>query len=319
MSSSEAEHRSRRGRVGTWKSRGGKPPGARLCDRTIRSHRMAIRDTGSAGGMRGAPSRSSQGGRRRPALVVAGSHVIRGPGRWQVARHLDHGNPCHRARPALRGASGAGLRAGLRKSRGADPEPRRTERGTARAAKEHMRSLHYLAFAVALLGAQACAADDGAPPPFASDGTASGQQASTDDEDYDDSEGAYDDSAPGDDAELEAEEGSPLDPAACSVTFTKHILPKLQNQWRCGASACHGNPGATSPVMDTKDAVATYTLLTTTTHAGKRLVDTSSTSPADSALHCLMQGTCGQRMPRQGVDALDLALVESWLKCRAPR
>lgn len=180
-----------------------------------------------------------------------------------------------------------------------------------------MRSLHFLAFAFAVLGAQACAAQNDEPPPFQSDGSAIGEQGSTD-EDHDDSEGSYDDMA-GDDGELEAEEGSPLDPAPCSVTFTKHILPKIQDQWRCGASACHGNPGATSPVMDTKDALATYTLLTRTTHAGKKLVDTSSSSPTDSALHCLMQGTCGQRMPRQGVDAVDLALVESWLKCGAPR
>lgn len=186
-----------------------------------------------------------------------------------------------------------------------------------------MRLLHSVALVAAFAGVQACAADDAAPPPFASDGTATGRQAATDGEDDDDADYAGEDSFdPDDDQEgsgLEAAGGTPLDPAACSVTYTKHILPKIREQWRCGASACHGNPGATKPLMDTKDGDATYAVLTTTVHAGKKLVDTSSTSPADSALFCLMQGTCGQRMPRQGVDALDLSLVESWLKCKAPR
>jgi hypothetical protein len=51
----------------------------------------------------------------------------------------------------------------------------------------------------------------------------------------------------------------------------------------------------------------------------EKLVDTSSALPTDSAIFCLMQGTCGERMPRQGVDPLDLALVETWLKCKSPR
>jgi hypothetical protein len=192
-----------------------------------------------------------------------------------------------------------------------------------------MRSQQVLAFVVAVAATQACAADDGAPPPFPSDGTANGQQASSDDlgdelggdasgSDYSDEDG-YDQGGGDDLGGLDPQDGTPLDPAACSVTYTKHILPKIRDQWRCGASACHGNPGAHVPVMDTKDGDVTYALLTTTVHAGKKLVDTTSTSPADSALYCLMQGTCGERMPRQGVDALDLSLVESWLKCKAPR
>jgi hypothetical protein len=105
------------------------------------------------------------------------------------------------------------------------------------------------------------------------------------------------------------------------VTFTKNVMPKIRDQFRCGASGCHGAPLATGAktAMDTANADGTYALLTTSTHGGKKLVDTSSVTPADSALWCLMQGTCGARMPRQGVDALDLVLVESWLKCKAPR
>lgn len=181
-----------------------------------------------------------------------------------------------------------------------------------------MRPRHTAAFALALLGAQACAAEDPTPAPFRAGDADNVPQASSDEASSDpDDEEASDRGE--DDPELEPEEGSPLVPATCSVTFSQHILPKIRDQWRCGASACHGNPGATAPVMDTKNADATYALLTTATHAGKKLVSTTSASPADSALHCLMQGTCGQRMPRQGVDAVDLALIESWLNCKAPR
>lgn len=178
-----------------------------------------------------------------------------------------------------------------------------------------MRSLYYLAFGLAFLGAQACAAKDTTPPPFPSSGADADSQASTE------GDSEYSDPGEDEDPALEPSSGDPLDPGACSVTFTKNVLPKIKDQWRCGAGGCHSAPLATgaTTVMDTKNADATYALLTTKTHGGKKLVDTSSTSPADSALWCLMQGTCGQRMPRQGVDPLDLALVEAWLKCKAPR
>jgi hypothetical protein len=174
-----------------------------------------------------------------------------------------------------------------------------------------MRSLQYLAFGLAFVGAQACAADDKTPPPFPTEGALTSDESSGEDGDY------------GDDTEraLSPEEGAPLEPSDCSVTFTKNVLPKIQDQFRCGASGCHSAPLATGAktVMDTTNADATYALLTTSTHGGKKLVDATSTSPTDSALWCLMQGTCGARMPRQGVDASDLAIVESWLKCKAPR
>ena len=110
-------------------------------------------------------------------------------------------------------------------------------------------------------------------------------------------------------------------PPECTVTYTKNILPKIRDQWRCGAGGCHSAPLATgaTTVFDTTNADTTYAKLTTTVHGGKKLVDTTSAAPADSAIYCLMQGTCGERMPRQGVDPLDLALVETWLKCKAPR
>ena len=174
-----------------------------------------------------------------------------------------------------------------------------------------MRSLNYLAFGLAFLGAQACTADDAAPPPLPASGQASTDNPVNDDERVDP---GSDDPEP-----LEPEQGTPLPPAACSVTYTKNILPKIKDQWRCGASDCHGKPTVNKPVMDTKNADATYTLLTTFVHQGKKLVNTTSANPADSALYCLMQGTCGPRMPRQGVDPLDLALLESWLKCKSPR
>jgi hypothetical protein len=182
-----------------------------------------------------------------------------------------------------------------------------------------MRALEYLAFAVAFIGAQACAADDRTPPPFHSEGAERSGQASTDNG----LDGAEESSDPGEDGqpELEPSAGPPLEPAACTVTYTKHILPKIRDQWRCGASGCHSSPLATGAktVMDTTNADATYAMLTSTVHAGKKLVDTTSSSPTDSALYCLMQGTCGPRMPRQGVAAADLVLLESWLKCKAPR
>jgi hypothetical protein len=184
-----------------------------------------------------------------------------------------------------------------------------------------MRALQYLAFAIAFVGAQACAAEDKTPPPLHSGAPEQAGQASTDGDNGID--GTDESSDPGQDEDLPLAPGSgpTLDPAACSVTYTKHILPKIRDQWRCGAGGCHSSPLATGAktVMDTTNADATYTLLTSTVHAGKKLVDTTSVSPTDSALYCLMQGTCGQRMPRQGVDPADLVLVASWLKCKAPR
>jgi hypothetical protein len=182
-----------------------------------------------------------------------------------------------------------------------------------------MRWLHYLAFALAFTGAQACSADLPAPPTTHASGPARAGQASTDvSGDGRDVES----SDPGQDTTtLDTQPGAPLDPAECTVTYTKNILPKIRDQWRCGASACHSAPLATgaTTVFDTGNADATYAKLTTTMHAGKKLVDTSSALATDSALFCLMQGTCGERMPRQGVDPLDLALVETWLKCKSPR
>ena len=177
-----------------------------------------------------------------------------------------------------------------------------------------MRWLQYLAFGVAFIGAQACAAEDKTPPPFPTEGALSSERSSG----QDGTDETYGD---GTDPALSPAQNAPLDPGDCSVTFTKNVLPKIRDQFRCGASGCHSAPLATgaTTVMDTANADATYALLTTATHGGKKLVDVSSTSPADSALWCLMQGTCGARMPRQGVDAFDLALVESWLKCKAPR
>ena len=175
-----------------------------------------------------------------------------------------------------------------------------------------MRSLYYLAFGVAFFGAQACSNDVPAPPPF----KAESAQQSGDATDEPADPGAND---PASSEGLSPEPGAPLDPAACSVTFTKDILPKVRDQWRCGASACHGNPTVNKPVMDTTNADATYALLTTFVHQGKKVVNTSSMNADDSSLYCLMQGTCGARMPQQGVDALDLAMVKAWLECNAPR
>ena len=176
-----------------------------------------------------------------------------------------------------------------------------------------MRSLQYLAFGLAFVGAQACAPDDPSPPPFPTAGALSSSEGAADN-------GAADEGANPPEA-LAPSQGAPLEPADCSVTFTKNVLPKIRDQFRCGASGCHSAPLAAGAktVMDTTNADATYTLLTTSMHGGKKLVDTQSSTPADSALWCLMQGTCGARMPRQGVDSFDLALVESWLKCNAPR
>lgn len=182
-----------------------------------------------------------------------------------------------------------------------------------------MRRLHSLAFALAFTGAQACSADLPAPPTTHASGPARAGQASTD---VSGDGSGVESSDPGQDSTtLDTQPGAPLDPAECTVTYTKNILPKIRDQWRCGASACHSAPFATgaTTIFDTGNADATYAKLTATMHAGKKLVDTSSALPTDSALFCLMQGTCGERMPRQGVDPLDLALVETWLKCKAPR
>ena len=187
-----------------------------------------------------------------------------------------------------------------------------------------MRSINALAFAIAFVGAQACASNDlPAPPLTHGGGPERSGQASTDGSGSDSTDGSdVVSSDPGqNDTPLEAEQGAPLDPTECSVTYTKDILPKIRDQWRCGAGGCHSAPLATgaTTVFDSTNADTTYTKLTTTVHSGKKLVDTTSAVPTDSAIYCLMQGTCGERMPRQGVDPLDLALVETWLKCKAPR
>lgn len=180
-----------------------------------------------------------------------------------------------------------------------------------------LRSLHYLAFGLAFLGAQACSSESAPPAPPSADDQSQKQTA-----DDRETEGPGEDDRGEQPQEIEPET-SPLEPATCSVTYTKHILPRIQDQWRCGASACHGNPGARAPVMDTKNADATYALFTSYVYAktGKKLVDTKSKLPAASSLHCLMKGSCGdnRRMPYQGVSDADLTVLEAWLKCGAPR
>lgn len=176
-----------------------------------------------------------------------------------------------------------------------------------------MRSHQYLAFGLAFVGVEACAADDRTPPPFPTKGALTSEESSGADGSYGDETDSEQALAPG--------ESAPLEPSDCSVTFMKNVLPKIRDQFRCGASGCHSAPLAAGAktVMDTTNADKTYALLTASMHGGKKLVDVSSTSPSDSALWCLMQGTCGARMPRQGVDAYDLALIGSWLECKAPR
>lgn len=190
--------------------------------------------------------------------------------------------------------------------------------------RDGLRWLRYLAFGIAFAFAQACASQDPPPPPLThASGPIRAGQASTDGSGDGTDGSGVESSDPGQDdtQALESQAGTPLDPNDCSVTYAKDILPKIRDQWRCGAGGCHSAPlaaGATT-VFDTTSADTTYAKLTTTVHAGKKLVDTSSAVPGDSALYCLMQGTCGERMPRQGVDPLDLTLVETWLKCKAPR
>jgi hypothetical protein len=182
-----------------------------------------------------------------------------------------------------------------------------------------MRFVHGVAFVVGMLGVQACGTEDTTPPPFESSGRR-GPASSSDDEL---SSGEY--GVP-EDEELEPSRGNDLPAAPCSVTFDKQILPKIQQVWRCGASACHGGAGAHPPLMDTTDADKTYALFTTYVHQGKKLVDTKSTTPSASSLDCLMTGTCGEpgpraplRMPYQGVSDSDLAMVKSWLECGGSR
>lgn len=88
-------------------------------------------------------------------------------------------------------------------------------------------------------------------------------------------------------------------------------------------SVAEADPRSTSSPRSTKNAEATYALLTSYVYAktGKKLVDTKSKLPAASSLHCLMKGSCGdnRRMPYQGVSDADLTVPEAWLKCGAPR
>lgn len=209
----------------------------------------------------------------------------------------------------------------LRNLRMRDPEPGPAPRGTAHAPPVVMavmlRSLHDLAFGLAFLGAAACSSESG------SDTARGDQQQNQITDDPRESSDPGEDENASEPTEYEPSSSEPLEPATCSVTYTKHILPRIQEQWRCGASACHANPGGHAPIMDTKNADATYTLFTSYVYAktGKKLIDTKSKVPAASSLHCLMRGTCGdnRRMPYQGVSEADLTVLEAWLKCGAPR
>jgi|GEM_PF-4982881 len=180
-----------------------------------------------------------------------------------------------------------------------------------------MRTVHYAALFVGLLAVQACGGADKGPPAFDSAGSLADRGAEEGEGDVGDDEAYGDEGA--EETELEGEEGAPIPPSACSVSYEAEVYPKIREQWRCGASQCHGAPGEHAPVMDTSDVDGTYDLLITHVHAGKKLVDTKSTDPNASALYCLMQGTCGKRMPYQGVSAADLALVEAWLRCGGKR
>lgn len=171
-----------------------------------------------------------------------------------------------------------------------------------------------MAFCVGMMGVQACGADDpSAPPPFESSGRR--DTSSTDDELASDEYGTGSE----EDEELAPTGNNDLPSAPCSISFDKQILPKIQQVWRCGASACHSGAGAHAPLMDTTNADKTYALFTTYVHQGRKLVDTKSTDPSASALDCLMKGTCGKRMPYQGVSDSDLAMVKSWLECGGSR
>jgi hypothetical protein len=177
-----------------------------------------------------------------------------------------------------------------------------------------MRRAHWIAFVVGMVGVQACGTEDTTPPAFES----SGRRGTSDDELASDEYGTPDDSGY-EDEEMEPTGKNELPAAPCSVSFDKQILPRIQQVWRCGASACHSGVGAHAPLMDTNDANKTYALFTSYLHQGKKLVDTKATDPAASSLDCLMKGTCGKRMPYQGVSDSDLAMVETWLKCGGAR
>jgi hypothetical protein len=184
------------------------------------------------------------------------------------------------------------------------------------------RWLRYGAFVVAFIGAQACVETDKTPPPFGSSGRNSTTPTSPNGVGDELGESAPPSHGEGEEVLLEPEEGAPLEAGDCTVTFKEHILPIVRDQWRCGSSECHANPKGNKPLMDTTNEDALYTLFAGTVVNGKKLVDTSSTSPADSALFCLLQGTCGPRMPRQGATAPWPERSRWWrpgCKCKAPR
>ena len=178
-----------------------------------------------------------------------------------------------------------------------------------------MRPVHYLALFFGVIAVQACGRDDHTPPPYETDGELSDR---SEDDDYGDGDYGGDDSTYAGDEEIEGTEGEPLPQGPCTVSYEKEIYPKVQEQWRCGDSLCHGAASSTLR-MDTTNPDATFALLTSHVHMGKKLVDVSATDPNASSLFCLMKGTCGKRMPYQGVSATDLAIVETWLRCSAKR
>lgn len=170
-----------------------------------------------------------------------------------------------------------------------------------------MRLSWMMSFAVSCLVTQACSSSPPQPAPFPTedDPAASSEPTNTGDDGEGDSPSPVD--------------GDPIAPVDCSVTWTKHILPRIQNVWRCGATQCHGGADGNFPKMDTTQSDATYTVFTTTNVDGQLLASTKSKNPDDSALACLLAGTCGQRMPYQGVSDSDLEVARAWLACGSPR
>jgi hypothetical protein len=127
-------------------------------------------------------------------------------------------------------------------------------------------------------------------------------------------------------AESDGEAGAGTDGAmaACTVSFSSDIFPKMQpaGTWQCSAGTCHG--GTTNPVMDGTSATNTYTALTAYMINTLPYFNPASTALTGSSFDCNLRGTCGSaQMPETTngathASSADLTTVDTWIMCGAP-
>lgn len=104
-------------------------------------------------------------------------------------------------------------------------------------------------------------------------------------------------------------------------SFDVDIYPYLTavGPWKCSDVACHGSVSAPAIKCDTPDMC--FESLSAIQVDGKPYLPIG-VDPPNARMLCSLQGGCGSKMPKPpGADPTpeELCIVDTWLKCGAPR